>query len=330
MQCAPTIDAIAGSFQRAAAGDMALLKKDRCDRVPREWEPFIVGAHCMRPGSGVRGLIVSLCCLVLFARPVLAGELLVAAAVSLKESMSEIAGQFKKTHPDTDVVFNFAASGQLAQQIRRGAPVDVFASAGKNEIDMLNDAGLLLKGSEKYFASNRLVVIVPALPSDAGISNSTNKTSASGKPAIVGAMPCIARLEDLLRLDKISIGSPQTVPAGYYAEQALTQAHLYDRLQKHLVFGESARQVLAYVESGEVDAGLVYATDAKISKRVKVCMTLPESACQPILYPIAIIKDSQHKDLAREFVDLVMSKAGRSVLAARGFCAPKGSARSVQ
>lgn len=223
-------------------------------------------------------------------------ELTVSAAVSLKESFTEIGSEFEKEHPGTKVVFNFASSGELAQQIQQGAPADVFASAARDQMDALTAKGLMDSNSVRVFAKNRLVVI----------ARTGHK---------------ISSFDDLPHLDRLAIGNPQTVPAGKYAMEALTKAKLDSTLKANhkLIYAENVRQVLTYVETGNVDAGIVYNTDAAISSGVQVCFSVPDSYTQAIVYPIGLVKASQHGKLAQEFIDLVMSPYGQKILRQKGF-----------
>lgn len=249
-------------------------------------------------------LAVSLCPLLLLGtlwlQPLEAAELTVSAAISLKEAFTEIATQFKKDHPKDQVLFNFAASGELAQQIEQGAPVDVFASAALKQIQILEKKGLLLSSSQP-FAHNRLVVVVP--------KGATKVTS----------------FEQLAKVKSIGIGNPKTVPVGLYAVVALTKAGIYQALldEKKFVYAENVRQVLTYVESGNVDAGIVYATDVRTAKKATIGFPVPANNSEPIIYPMAVMKDSKQPDLARAFIAFVLSAQGQTILQSKGFLGAK-------
>jgi molybdate transport system substrate-binding protein len=225
-------------------------------------------------------------------------ELTVSAAVSLKDAFNEI-GQLYETRTGTKINFNFGASGVLQKQIEQGAPVDVFASAGEKQLDALAAQNLILADTRRDFARNTLVLITPA---DA--------------PTRLDSFDRLA--QDSVR--KIAIGNPQTVPAGQYAQQLLTNLKLWDRVQAKLVLAEDVRQVLDYVTRGEVEAGLVYASDvAPTNTKVLIAARAPATAHDPILYPVAVVKDSPHADAARQFIALVLSPEGQSVLTKYGF-----------
>lgn len=226
-------------------------------------------------------------------------EITVAAAISLKDAFGEI-GRIFKSHTGTKVVFNFGASGILQKQIEGGAPVDVFASAGEKQMNELESKGLIIKETRRDFARNALVLIVP-------IDSQLNINS----------------FNDLINpnLKSLAIGNPKTVPAGEYSQQLLTNMKLWERLQSKLILAEDVRQVLNYVVSGDVDAGIVYASDVSTAQgKVATVARAPEGLHDPILYPIAVIKDSQ---LARGFVDLVLSPDGQSILRKYGFLSIK-------
>lgn len=235
------------------------------------------------------------------AGPIQAAELTVSAAISLKEAFGEIAAEFQKTRPNDKVIFNFGGSGELAQQIDRGAPVDVFASAALKQMIDLDKKGLILSGTIQPFVRNRLVVIVPK--GDAKISS----------------------FEQLAKVNRLTIGNPRTVPAGQYASEALTKAGIYEQLNssQKIVFAENVRQSLTYVEDGNVEAGIVYATDARISQKVTVGFPVPANYSEPVIYPIAVVKDSKQPELARAFVAFVTGPQGQAILQAKGFLSAK-------
>jgi molybdate transport system substrate-binding protein len=231
--------------------------------------------------------------------PVRAQEITVSAAISLKEALIELGKSFEAGQKGTRVQFNFGASGDLGRQILAGAPVDVFASAGLKEMDELEQKGFTIPGTRMNFAKNTVVLVIPA---------------ASTFP--------LRRFSDLTRKEvkKIAIGNPQTVPAGRYAEQVLRSLQLWEPLKDKLVFVENVRQVLDYVARGEVDAGLVYATDAATRARdLKKVFPAPEGSYQPVVYPIAAVKGTKNEGLARAFISWVISAEGKRILDRYGF-----------
>ncbi|MEH2405480.1 molybdate ABC transporter substrate-binding protein [Nostoc sp.] len=224
-------------------------------------------------------------------------SILVSAAASLKETLEEIKPLYQQTKSNVNITYNFGASGSLQQQIEQGAPADVFISAGKKQVDALEEKGLLVPGSRTNLANNRLVLIVPQ--DVVGISSFYNLTDS--------------------KIKKIAIGEPRSVPAGQYGEQVLKKLKLYDRVKSKLVFANNVRQVLAAVESGNAEAGLVYATDAKISNKVKVVVAADDKFHSPIVYPMAVIKSSKNIPAAKEFIEFLSGIEVKTVLKKHGF-----------
>ncbi len=224
-------------------------------------------------------------------------EIYISAAASLKTALTQLANSYEQEHKDVKLRFNYGASGDLAQQIQQGAPVDLFISAGKAEMDRLEQKNLLQPGTRLDLLSNQLVLIV-------GKDNNS-----------------VTSLQDLTKAGilKVAIGSPQSVPAGKYAQDSLTSLNLWSTLQPKLVYGKDVTQVLTYVETGNADAGLVYRSDAKLSKQVKVACAVPDSAHKPIVYPAAVIAASQQKSHAGDFLKYLQSSGAQEVFASYGF-----------
>jgi molybdate transport system substrate-binding protein len=249
----------------------------------------------------IRSLVCVLAAPLAFATapPASAAELLVSAAASLTNAFRDIGKAFEAGNSGSRVIFNFAATDVLLAQISKGAPADVFAAADEDTMDRAEREGLLLAGSRRDFAGNRLVLIVPA-----------------------GRQP-IASLGELAlpRFGRIAMGSPRTVPAGRYAKAALDRAQLWDRIEPRCVFALNVRQVLDYVAREEVDAGFVYATDAAVmSDKVKIALDVPTQT--PVRYPVAVVRRSRYAGEARAFVNLLGTEEARKILASYGFVAP--------
>ena len=229
-------------------------------------------------------------------------EIIVSAAASLRNAFLEI-GEIYEKQTGVKPNFNFAASGVLQQQIETGAPVDVFASASQQQMDALQSKGLLLDETRQDFTGNSLVLIVP-----------------------VGSRLNIKSFQDLVeaRVRRIAIGNPKTVPAGQYAQDTLTALKLWDTLQPRFIPAENVRQVLDYVSRDEVEAGLVYASDAVIAEdKIRVVAEAPAGTHEVITYPIAVLKDSTNRAAALRFIELTQSRTGKSILARYGFADPK-------
>lgn len=223
-------------------------------------------------------------------------KLTVSAAASLKDAAEELKTIYAKQNPDVNITYNFGASGTLQKQIEEGAPADLFISAGKKQLDALEEKGLVVKESRKDLLGNDLVLVV-------------KKDSK------------VTGFEDLSKpeVEKISIGTPESVPAGQYAKDALTSMKLWDKLQAKLVLAKDVRQVLTYVETGNVAAGLVYSSDALMGKDIKVVATVPADSHKPILYPMAIIKSSKQPKAAEDFANFLAGDEAAKVFEKYGF-----------
>lgn len=234
------------------------------------------------------------------AHTALAADLTVSAAASLTNAFTEVGAAFEKANPGAKAQFNFGASGALLQQIAKGAPVDVFASADEETMDQAQQQGLIDNAARVDFVRNTLVVIVPG----------DSKLNAT-------------RLDDLrdARFAKIAIGTPASVPVGRYTKSVLERAGLWSAIEAKTIGAQTVRQALDYVARGEVDAGFVYATDAAIMQdKVRILFTAPTRA--PILYPIAPVKSARDAALARRFVAYVKSPEAQALLARFGFGKP--------
>jgi molybdate transport system substrate-binding protein len=227
-------------------------------------------------------------------------NLLISAAASLKEALEEIKPLYQQSKPNVNINYNFGSSGALQQQIEQGAPADIFISAAKKQVDALEQKGLLVPGTRNIIAKNRLVLVVP--------KNVVGITS-------------FYSLKDA-KVKKVAIGEPRSVPAGQYAQQVLEKLKIWSEIKSKLVFANNVRQVLASVESGNADAGLVYITDAKISDKVKVVVTADEKYHSPIIYPLAVVKRSKNIDAAKEFSQFLSSNQAKSVFKKYGFILP--------
>lgn len=226
--------------------------------------------------------------------------LLVSAAASLQDALEEIKPLYQQTNSNINVTYNFGASGALQRQIEQGAPADMFISAAKRQVDELEQKNLLVPGSRRVIAKNRLVLVVANNVS--GVSSFYNLRDA--------------------KIKKVVIGEPRSVPAGQYAQQVLQKLKIWDQIKSKLVFANNVRQVLASVESGNAEAGLVYSTDAKTSNKVKVVVAADEKYHSPIIYPLAILKRSKNVDTARNFSEFLASDKAKAVFKKYGFILP--------
>jgi molybdate transport system substrate-binding protein len=248
----------------------------------------------------IRSAVLALALLVGSSLSARAAELTVAAAASLTNAFKDIAPLFEAAHPGTKVQYNFAASGPLLQQIIKGAPVDVFATADRETMDQAQTQGVVKAEQRRNFVSNALVVIVP--------------TTAALVPA---------GLKDLTHAtyQRVAIGLPASVPVGRYAKGVLEAEGLWAHIEPKMIGAQNVRQALDYVARGEVDAGFVYATDAALMPgKVKLAFTV--ATLKPVLYPAAPIVSSPNLPLAQKFVAFLGEPQAQAVLMKYGFGKP--------
>lgn len=211
--------------------------------------------------------------------------------------MNEIGRAYEKQSGDK-LQFNFGASSMLARQIEEGAPADLFFSADEAKMDALEKKDLLLQGTRRSLLSNLLVIVVPA------------DASAAPKSAADLAKP---------EFKKLALAETETVPAGIYAREYLQKLGLWDAVKEKVVPTENVRAALAAVESGNVDAGIVYKTDSLISRKVKIAVEIPAAEGPKISYPFAVLKSSKQPDRARKFAEYLAGPMARSVFERFGF-----------
>ena len=253
----------------------------------------------MKIGRGMKAATSLLLASVLSFVPVVAcaDEILVSAAASLTDVLKEIAKHYhsKSKHR---ILLTLGPSNFLARQIDQGAPADMFFSADVAQMDLLEKNRRLEPGSRRNLLSNQLVIVVPA---DSKLA--------------------IASPKDLLKPDvkKIALADPAAVPAGVYTSKYLTGERLWKELKPKIVPVLDVRATVASVESANVEAGFVYKTDAAISNKVQVVYEVPLDKGPKIIYPIAIIRDSKKKDAARDFINYLLSPAGKAIFTKFGF-----------
>jgi molybdate transport system substrate-binding protein len=221
----------------------------------------------------------------------------VSAAASLTDVLQEIAPLYEKHTGDT-LLFNFGASSTLARQIQEGAPADLFISADELKMDQLQQRGLIVKKSRRSILSNTLVIIVPR---DSRVK--------------------LASPADLAdpSLRNVAIAEPQTVPAGIYAKEYLRKLRIWDRIKYKVVPTDNVRATLAAVESENAESGIVYKTDARLSKLVRVAYEVPASQGPAISYPAAVLADSKQQPAAQRLLDFLQSAAAQAIFRKYGF-----------
>lgn len=229
-------------------------------------------------------------------------EIHISAAVSLKDALAEIQTNYQAKNPQIKLLYNLGASGSLQKQIEQGAPADIFISAAPKQMNELEQKNLINKATRKNLVENKLVVVVP-----------------------VASKLAITKYEDLMQdtVQKIAIGETNVVPAGQYAQQALLKLGVWENIKDKVVYAKDVRTVLAYTETGNVEAGIVYKTDAASSQKVRIAATAPEGSHQPIAYPIAVLSGAKQSKAADEFVAYLFGAESKAIFEKNGFVMSK-------
>ena len=243
-------------------------------------------------------ILLSLACLFIGCS---GDELIIFGAMSLADALTEVSQRFGAVQ-NIKVYCNFAGSSTLQRQIEKGAPADVFISASPKQINVLQQKGLLYEDSRRAILTNRLVLVAPA-------DRSLTMTD-------VGLLT-----QDPIR--RIAIGEPNSVPAGIYGKEALTHLGVWTAVQSKLVPGADVRSTLAYVESGEIDVGIVYQTDAAISEKVRIIYQFPDSIHSPIVYPAAVLRNTGHEAIAQAFLEYLQTAEVAAIFGKYGFSVVK-------
>lgn len=226
-----------------------------------------------------------------------AAEIMVFAAASLTDSLKEIATKYEKQSGDK-LIFNLGASSTLARQIESGAPADIFFSADEAKMDGLEKKGLIETTTRTSRLGNALVVVI-----------------ASDNALIIDSAQALTNAT----VHKIALADPKAVPAGIYAKQWLEKSATWSALEPKVVPTENVRSALAAVASGNVEAGVVYKTDAGISKQVKVAYEVPAKDAPKISYPVALVKESKQADAAKKFLNYLDSPDAGDIFKKFGF-----------
>nr|WP_156185721.1 molybdate ABC transporter substrate-binding protein [Bacillus sp. FJAT-27916] len=221
-------------------------------------------------------------------------ELIISAAASLQNVLGEIKTVYEEENEDISLVFNYGGSGALQHQIENGAPADLFISAAIEPFELLLQNGWIDKEAQTNLLSNELVLVA-------------------------GDQSEMRGIENLESASKIAIGSPDSVPAGQYAKQSLEALGLWETVKDKLVPTKDVTQVLTYVETGNVEVGFVYATDAKNSSQVKVIDTVPDESHEAIIYPAGVISSSKEKENAEELYRYLQSDEAQKIFEKYGF-----------
>ena len=228
-------------------------------------------------------------------------EIYVLAAASLTDVLTELANNYKQ-ETSTEIIFSFASSGALQAQIEASAPADIFFSAAQKQMNALEEKGLIDSETRKDLLENKVVLISPK-NSNLNIKSFTDITNSNVK--------------------KLGLGEPKSVPVGQYSEEILSNLSILDIAKEKAVYGSDVRNVLDWVETAEVDCGIVYATDAKIAKNINIIAEAPEGTNKKVIYPISIIKSSQNKEEAKKFIDYISTDKSKEIFQNYGFTVVK-------
>ncbi|HLR67646.1 molybdate ABC transporter substrate-binding protein [Virgibacillus alimentarius] len=224
-------------------------------------------------------------------------NLTISAAASLTDALDEIKSIYEKEN-QVKLTFNFGGSGSLAQQIQQGAPADVFISANQDWMDTLEEEEKIIVDTRSDITGNNLVLI-------------------TGKSSTLD----YEKVEDMNDKDveQIAIGNPESVPAGKYTEQSLKNMKIWDKLEDSIILAKDVRQVLTYVETGNVDIGFVYESDAETSDKINKLTTVDKDVHDPIIYPGAVIADTEHEQEAKDFLNYMETDQAQEILEKYGF-----------
>ncbi|TWT06573.1 molybdate ABC transporter substrate-binding protein [Planococcus sp. CPCC 101016] len=223
-------------------------------------------------------------------------ELLVSTASSLTEVMKQMEEEFHQVEPDIELSFNYGSSSKLRNQIEQGAPADLFLSASEKDMELLESQELIDSESKASFAENRLVL-----------------ASLEEFPASKDFAEIVINSEET-----IAVGEPDSVPLGDYTKQALESQALWKPLEGLLIYAKDARQVVTYIESGNAELGIIYSSDAAISREINGTLEMPEQG-GPVVYPGAVVAASEKQQEAEAFLEFVAGPKGQAILKQYGF-----------
>lgn len=225
-------------------------------------------------------------------------ELTILAAASLTDVCNELKGIYEGSHAGVTLTCSYAGSGALQTQIEEGAPADVFISAAKKQMNALKEKSLMKEDTIGNLLENKVVLIVPA---DSKLELKSFEDLKSDSVKMVG------------------IGEVESVPVGQYAKSIFTNLGFWDIVEKKANFGTDVRTVLNWVETGEVDCGVVYATDAYTTDKVRIVAEAPAGSSDPVIYPAGVVAASKNAAAAEEFVTFLKSEEAMKVFEKYGF-----------
>lgn len=223
-------------------------------------------------------------------------ELLIAAAASMKPAMEELLEDYRKQHPEIKIQITYGGSGTLEQQIRQGAPIDLFLSASVDNMDTLGEDDLIIDKTRVDLLQNQLVLIE-------SINNTIN----------------LQGFNDLVKASRIAMGDPRSVPAGKYAYEVCQSLGLWEDVEKLVVYGKDVTEVLTWVASGNADVGMVYSTEASLSDQVRIVTQAPEGSHSRIIYCAAVVKETSDEREGMELINYLISPGAQEVFFKYGF-----------
>ncbi|MCH5342684.1 MAG: molybdate ABC transporter substrate-binding protein [Acetatifactor sp.] len=227
-------------------------------------------------------------------------ELTILAAASLTDVCNEIKEKYEEANDNVTLTFSYGSSGALQTQIEEGAPADIFMSAAMKQMNVLDEEGLMETDTIVELLENKVVLIVPK----------DSELSITGFSDVAGD-----------EVNLIGLGDPESVPVGQYAEEIFTSLGIFDAVKEKANYGTDVRNVLTWVETGVVDCGVVYATDANTTENVTVVSFAPDGSCTPVIYPVGMVKSSGNPEAARAFIAYLQSEEARQMFESYGFSA---------
>lgn len=242
----------------------------------------------------MKTLVVGLLLSLTLVSPSLAANVRLSVAASMTDATKALIASYQKQAPEVAFLPNFAGSGSLAKQIAQGAPADIFISANPRWMTYLVEQKRIVADKVRTFAHNSLVFV--------------------GKPGL-----SVASMNDLAGLSRIAIGSPQSVPAGQYAEQALKAAGLWNKLQGKLVMAKDVRQALIYADRGETDGAFVYQTDALLAQSAVILLEVPQQLYSEVTYPVGLTVEGANNPAAVAFDAFLKTPKAAAILKQYGF-----------
>ncbi|MDO4593963.1 MAG: molybdate ABC transporter substrate-binding protein [Tissierellia bacterium] len=230
------------------------------------------------------------------------GEITIGAAASLTDAFDEIIEKFNEENPDVKIKTTYASSGDIQTQIENGAPIDLFVSAAQKQMDQLEQENLIVKDTRFDLLENKVVLITPK---DSKLNLETFEN--------------VADNDDIKKGD-VAIGMVDSVPVGQYTKEIYENLGLWEKVEQKANWAKDVRQVLDWVSQGESKVGIVYQTDAFTEKdKVNIVAKAPDKSHKPVVYPVALVKNSENQKLANSFLEYLKTDNAKKILTDYGF-----------